>query len=208
MKTPTELHPALTEERLCIIGNIFRERRHAAVLRHLPEEGDSNWVLGCRCWEWIRVRIERDAEGQHKEWLSIIEDGRGGSHFVFGVGTVPVRFYRGDPLDPPSKIVACSAIELDAFQTAFPQCERINKRKSYEDENGPFIRIAYTIDEKHEIDELTLFAIDKDLNPVGDGWVIPKEPTKIRRFLKREEEKALGKPPIGSRKPKKEHGEE
>ncbi|HEV7764605.1 MAG TPA: hypothetical protein VGQ76_06365 [Thermoanaerobaculia bacterium] len=208
MKTPTELHPDLTEERLCIIGNIFRDRRHTAVLRHLPEEGDSNWVLGCRCWEWIRVRIEKDAAGPYKDWLSIIEDGRGGAHFVFGVGSVPVRFYRGDPNDPPSKIVECSAIELDAFQSAFPGCERITKRKRDEEEQGPFVRIAYTTDEKHEIDEITLFAVDKDLNPVGDGWVIPKEPTKVRKFLKREEEKNLGKPPIGSRKPKKEHGEE
>ena len=202
MKTPTELHPALTEERLCVVGNIIRQRRHAAVLRHLPEEGDNAWVLGCRGYQWICDRIIRDAEGEQKEWLSIIEDGRAGNHFVFGIGDVPIRFYRGDPDDVPAKAVVCSPIEDAARQTAFPGCERKKKEKA------THIRIAYTTDEKREVDEIKLIVVDEDLSPVGDGWVIPKEPLKIKRFLKREEGKDLGQPPIGSRKPKKEHGEE
>lgn len=202
MKTPTEFHPSLTEERLCIVGNIIRQRRHAAVLRHLPREGDDTWVLGCRCYQWIRDRIMVLAEGEHKEWLSVIENGKAGTHFVFRIGLVPIRFYRGDPEDVPAKLVECSPIEEAAMQTAFPGIERTKKEPSVH------VRIAYTTDEKHEVDEIKLIVVDEDLNPVSEGWVIPKEPLKVKRFLKREEGKNLGQPPIGSQKPKKEHGEE
>lgn len=202
MKTPTELHPALTEERLCVIGNIIRQRGHAATLRHLPDEGDNSWVLGCRRYQWICYRLMSDAEGEHKEWLTIIEDGSGGSHFVFGIGGVPIRFYRGDPDDVPAKTVDCGPVEDAAMQIAFPGIERKKKQKA------THIRIAYSTDEKREVDEVKLIVVDEDLNPVGDGWVIPKEPLKIKRFLKREEGKDLGQPPIGSHKPQREHGEE
>jgi hypothetical protein len=202
MKTPTEIHPGLTEERLCIIGNIIRERSHAAALKHLPSEGDNTWVLGCRRYQWIRIAILGAAEVEHKEWLSIVEDGSAGTHFVFAVGNVPIRFYRGDPEDAPAKTIDCSPIEEAAMQLAFPGCERKKK------ERKTHIRIAYSTNEKREVDELTLIVVDEDLNPVGDGWVIPKEPLKIKRFLKREEGKDLGQPPIGSHKPQQEHGEE
>jgi hypothetical protein len=201
MKTPTEIHPALLEERLCVIGNIIRERRHAAVLNHLPLEGDNAWVLGCRCYQWICDRIMRAAE-QHPDWLTIIENGTGGSHFVFGIGGVPIRFHRCDPAEVPAKSAECNPAELAAMQTAFPGCERKKKAAV------THVRIAVDTDENWEAADITLLLVDEDLQPVGEGWVIPKEPLKIKRFLKREEGKKLGKPPVGSRKQKKEHGEE
>jgi len=204
MKTPTEIHLELSEERVCAVANVMRERRHACVINHLAHEGDDGWVLGSRCWQWIRARLIKLADGEYKDWLSIVENGKGGSHFVFAIGGVPIRFYRGDPEDVPPKQIECNQAEDLAMQIAFSFSERKKKREKVE----THIRIAVDTDENGEAADITLIQVDEDLNLVGDGWVIPKEPLKIKRFLKREEGKDLGKPPIGSRKPKKEHGEE
>ena len=143
-----------------------------------------------------------EAAKKYPEWLATIEDGTAGRHFVFAIGGVPIRFYRGDPEDIPPKVVECSPEEDAAMQTAFPGCER--KKKSME----THIRIAIDTDERWEAADITLLVVDEALQPVGEGWVIPKEPLKIKRFLKKEESKNLGKPPVRSRKPKQEHGEE
>ena len=52
--------------------------------------GDRNWGFGCRFYDRLRTRIRRLST--QLSWLRIVEKSM---HFVFTVGAVPVRFYRG-----------------------------------------------------------------------------------------------------------------
>jgi len=193
---PTDIHPGLQEERLVIIGQLITAARHAAVSDHKPSEGDNNWVLGCRCYAWACHGVRRATE-RYPEWLTIIEDGL---HFVFGIGGVPLRFYRGEPDDVPERTMSVNLPELRARQDAFSFAAQYRSKTH--------LRLAVETDSLGEVSTITLIEVDEGLNPVGDGWVIPRETGKVVQFPTKEEGKDLGQPPIVPKaKPETEDGE-
>ncbi len=197
MSKPSDLHPALTDYRLRIVGQLIRDARHKAVLRHDTSIGDNAWVLGvsgfnCCCYA-IASAVER-----YKEWLSVIEDGL---HFVFAIGGVPLRFYRGEPDDAPKRTLARNFPEVQAHQIAllFPDQET---------PKHDALRFAVETDEFGEVSQVTLVQVDVALNPVGEGWVIlaQEETGKVAQFPSREEGKDLGPPNVDSQqKPEEKH---
>lgn len=193
MLKPTDIHPGLQEERLIEIANLIRAARHEAEIRHEPRFGDDNWVLGCRCYRWSCHAIEMAVETS-PDWLRIVEGGRGGLHFVFSVGTVPLRFYRGEPADVPAKTLRINFPELHAHQDAFAFA------KNYTTATKTHLRLAVETDEVGEATVISLVEVDEDLNRVGDPWVIPGETGKVFQFRPKDEGKDLGKPTVGSRK--------
>lgn len=118
-RKPWEVHPELQEDRLVTIARILRNVRHDALPNHEPDKGDSNWGLGTRVSErtWHALR---DSENEF-EWLRIINPGR---HFVFSVGGVPFRFYRGLPEKPHSRILFRQYPEIRHHQKAFEFYEK------------------------------------------------------------------------------------
>ena len=115
MSLPWEYHPDLTYDRLVEIGLHISAARDAAVDRHDTTIGDDDWVLGCRAFQACRHRLQL-AESE-LPWLAIIDPSR---HFIFRIGAVPVRFYRGDPEDPSHRTKAQSFPELAQLSLAFP----------------------------------------------------------------------------------------
>lgn len=117
---PWDYHPDLTEERLVAIALLIRQGRHDAVERFDGDIGDDNWTLGCRAYKFGQFRILQASEGDRHPWLTIID---GSLRFIFGIGLVPVRFYRGDADEPSSKTCRVAFPELDQLSIAFPDEE-------------------------------------------------------------------------------------
>jgi hypothetical protein len=107
---PTEDYSGLTLERIQIIGDVIRTARAAAYLDHHPERGETNWSLGCRCYECTCFALAEAAK-EHS-WIEILAGGYGASHFVMRAGGHPIRFCSGDPETMPGKYLQQSFAEL------------------------------------------------------------------------------------------------
>ncbi|WP_288430358.1 hypothetical protein [uncultured Agrobacterium sp.] len=98
---PWDYHPELTSERLVKIAQLLALGRGDAVDRFDPLIGDDNWTLGVHAYSCSCFQISRAAEASGFEWLKVVDPSK---HFQFSVGGVPMRFWRGDPSSPSSKI--------------------------------------------------------------------------------------------------------
>lgn len=112
---PSQFHPDLTEHRLNFFGHLFREVREQTLELHDPFGGDSEWSLGCRVYSRTCGRIADLAAEQ--EWLSIVDPT---NRFIFQIGEVPVRFYRGESDEPGSRTRNVCFPELRQQRIAFP----------------------------------------------------------------------------------------
>lgn len=114
MQTPWDIHPELTEKRLVDVAEILLSVRQEALPYHVPEKGDTPWGLGTRVSErsWHALRDAAD----ELPWLDIINPGR---HFVFSIGGVPFRFYRGVPEKPNRRTLLRQHPEIVQHQVAF-----------------------------------------------------------------------------------------
>jgi hypothetical protein len=108
-------YPDLSLDRLCILAELIRSVRHQAIALHEPENGDGDWCLGCRIYERTCFAI-REAAKKY-DWLGIIPETKT-LQFSFSIGSMPFRFYRGDPDDPPSHYLAHTFGELHCIQLA------------------------------------------------------------------------------------------
>lgn len=118
MTLPWEVHEDLTAERLITVAQLIAKGRADAVEWHNPAIGDDDWVLGCRAFNATRYQISREAKSGACPWLTMADESK---HFVFRVGDVPTRFYRGDPEDPNHRTRRQSFPELAQLSIAFPE---------------------------------------------------------------------------------------
>lgn len=141
MKRPWDIHPALQEERLVTVAEILKSVRQDALPYHDPEVGDTPWGLGTRVAErtWHALR----SAAEDLPWLDIIDPGK---HFVFSIGGVPFRFYRGLPEKPNPRTLLRHFPEITQHQTAFEFFQAHNDyiwRFAVEtDANGDVFRIV------------------------------------------------------------------
>ncbi|PTQ77348.1 hypothetical protein C8R21_1535 [Nitrosospira multiformis] len=120
-ENPHDYHPDLQEERLLALAQFFASTRSAIVALHDPLSGDDTWSLGCRGFaRWRNLLLQKSRSGEW-EWLSIINPGK---KFIFSIGSVPVRFYRGSLKRPPVRTLAYNAQELTQLSFAFPGTEK------------------------------------------------------------------------------------
>lgn len=117
---PWEYHSDLTAERLIALALLIRQGRHDAVERYESDIGDDAWTLGCRAYKFGQFRILQADKDDKFPWLSIIDPSL---RFIFGIGLVPVRFYRGDAEEPSSKTCQIAFPELGQLSIAFPEEE-------------------------------------------------------------------------------------
>src|SRR3546814_11199516 len=92
--TPLERHPALSRERLITIAQLIQRGRNMALDRFDPNVGCTGWTLGCEAFAFQRHQIIEAAADI--DWLEILD---ATMQFVFSIGDVPARFYRGEPAE-------------------------------------------------------------------------------------------------------------
>lgn len=108
MARPWEYNPELTAERLVKVAQLIGLGRDSAVDRFDPTIGDDNWTLGVCAYNYGCFQIKEAAGAPGFEWLGVIEHGK---HFQFSIGGIPMRFWRGDPASPSTKISAATPFE-------------------------------------------------------------------------------------------------
>ena len=114
---PWNDYPSLTVERLTKIGSIMRDARDTTVALHDASAGDTAWSLGCRVYSRTMFRIKR--ETLNLNWLRVLPESQS-LKFTFTVGMLPIKFYKGEPEDIPSRSLVRSFAELDQLKIAFP----------------------------------------------------------------------------------------
>ncbi|MGO4129221.1 hypothetical protein AB4Z01_32825 [Inquilinus sp. YAF38] len=105
--TPWEHHPALLRDRLVTIAQLITRGRNDALDRYDASVGCISWTVGCEAFAFQKHRIQEAAAGI--DWLDILDPTM---QFVFSIGGVPVRFYRGEPDDPNMRTLRQTFSEL------------------------------------------------------------------------------------------------
>ncbi len=106
--TPWEHHPALSRDRLIAIAQLIQRGRNLALDRFDPTVGCMGWTLGCEAFAFQRHQIVQAAT--RVDWLAILDPTM---EFVFSIGGVPARFYRGEPNDPNARTLKQTFSELE-----------------------------------------------------------------------------------------------
>jgi hypothetical protein len=104
---PWDHHPALTRDRLIVIGQLIQRGRNEALDRFNPVVGCTGWTVGCEAFAFQKHQIIEAA--MLFDWLDILDPSM---QFVFCIGGVPARFYRGEPEDPTARTLKQSFPEL------------------------------------------------------------------------------------------------
>lgn len=150
---PWQYYPSLTTERLTFIATIMRNARDGAVALHDVEAGDSNWSLGCRVYDRIMSQIRRAS--QNTPWLTVVQESQA-LRFTFAVGSIPLKFFRGDAGEVPGKYLVGSFAELRQMELAL-ELEEI--------ELNNLLRIAIESDASGKTSAVTLVEVDRSGNP-------------------------------------------
>ena len=150
-------YPDLTAQRLSIIANEFRRVRSDCVALHKPEDGDGDWSLGCRIYERSFFAI-RQLSKKHPSWLTIVPELKA-LQFCFCIGSVPLRYYKGDPEDPPSRSLVQSPGEIEQTQL----CIRFEGRPTVD----TILRLAVEVDAMRQASSVSLIEIDEFKEVVG-----------------------------------------
>lgn len=163
---PSDLHPEFTPERLIHIAGVIRRARRAVITDVYNSQLDSRWSIGCLAFQRIANTIVLNSKEETvTTWLGVVTNGL---HFVFSIGGVPVRFYRGAFDKPaPTGQTQLNEHELRAFQLAF---EGMLTRES----KDRCFRILYETDnETLLVSRIYFVELDKHTNEVVFAWRIP-----------------------------------
>ena len=113
---PWLYYPSLTLERLAFVAALMRDARDSAALLHDVEAGDSSWSLGSRVYSRIMAQIEQASV--ETPWLRVLAESQT-LRFTFVVGSIPLKFYRGEADEVPRKCLVRSYAELTQTELAF-----------------------------------------------------------------------------------------
>lgn len=148
-------YPSLTADRLEVVAEIIRTARKNAASFHNPDLGDDGWVLGCRAYRWTCYAIEQAVPSN--PWLEVLNDFEGKNlRFIFAIGGLPIRIYKGVPDDPPSKSLAVAYSELQKWQMALDFGTQDNQ------EAKNILRIAIETGPTGEASTITLVELEED----------------------------------------------
>lgn len=105
--TPWDHDPALSEDRLIEIGRLITVGRNHALDRYDPNVGCDAWTVGCEAFKFQCFQIE--TASNDLPWLEVLNSSM---EFVFSIGGVGMRFYRGEPTDPHERTLRQTFSEL------------------------------------------------------------------------------------------------
>lgn len=155
-------YPPLTRVHLSELANMIRRARHETLLLHDPAAGDNEWSLGCRVYARTCHALRQAAK--ECEWLTILREDEKPLRFTFAIGSIPVRFYRGEAGDPPGNYLAVTHAELYQQQLAFV----IDGIRLVDQ----ILRLAIETDETREVSKVILVEMDT-LGTVTEAYRIP-----------------------------------
>ncbi|MGI4829833.1 MAG: hypothetical protein ACRYFU_16805 [Janthinobacterium lividum] len=153
---PWMKYPDLTEDRLVAVANEIRHVRSECVMLHRPEDGDGNWCLSCRVYERTFRTITRLSS--ELDWLKINSE-LNALQFSFRIGSVPLRFYKGRPKDPPSRYLTHSDGEIAAIQL----CLALEGTPV----GDTVVRLAVAVGADLEVSSISLVEIDEYMEPIA-----------------------------------------
>lgn len=113
---PWDYHPHLMHDRIVAVANCIAQGRSDALIRHDETIGDDGWTLGCRAFQFARFQIGRAAGIPSFEWLAIMDPSK---QFIFKIGDVPVRFYKGEADEPSDRTLRQTFSELTQLAFTF-----------------------------------------------------------------------------------------
>jgi hypothetical protein len=161
-KSPWDLHPALTAERLQCCARLLANARRDAIAMASQEMGDDVWSIGCRAYAFSRHRLRRTAEAGHYPWLKILDE----SHlFVFLIDEVPVRFYRGAADDPTNRTLRRQQVEAQQLSLALG---------ADAEKEGLLFRFAIETGERGQVERVVFLAL-RDEERIECFWPVPLE---------------------------------
>lgn len=159
---PSDCHPDLQEEHLLALAHFFASTRSGVAALHDPLAGDDAWALGCRGnARWRNLLLRKHKSGEWP-WFSVLNPGK---KFIFAIGSVPVRFYRGNYKRPPSRTLAQSAQELSQLSLAFSSDEQHFRELNW--------RFAIETDFLGEPSKVIFAALAKDDGAAVHHWELP-----------------------------------
>ncbi len=143
-KNPWDIHPDLNKDRITTVAHFLRQARNYALDRFDLNIGDDAWTLGCCAFQYSCHRITEAALSGDYPWLTIQDDSK---RYVFRIGAVPVRFYRGAPDEPTARTLNQSFPELRQLSMVFPQ-EAVERNFAYRfaietDADGMILSISF-----------------------------------------------------------------
>lgn len=113
---PWEFHPHLERSAIIAVAGLIAQGRSDALVRHDETIGDDGWTLGCRAFQFARFQILKAAETSGFEWLSIMDPSK---QFIFKIGEVPLRFYKGEADVPSDRTLRQTFSELNQLAFVF-----------------------------------------------------------------------------------------
>ena len=185
---PWEIHSSLTEDRLTVIGRLVWAARKSAARDAKWHEGDCLWDIGCKAY--VRTRYSIAMGSQDIDWLSLASSSPHDG-FMFRIGGVPIRFYRGDPeATPPGKYAHARPVELLNLQAAFALSDTPTPDACF--------RLVVRTDPKGFPLSVTLVQVNT-VGEIQNPWRIPVDlRTSVRHIARtREEPVELPPPPVG-----------
>ncbi len=162
---PWDYHSDLSKERLIYLGALFVQVRSETMTLHDAKGGDTPWSLGCRAYARTCTALARAS--QEIDWLAMLDTSL---RCVFKVGSVPVRFYRGDPEEPNKRTLV----------TTFPELQQ-RPLVGLESSDADLLwRFALETGPSGEITNVTFIGVDEGANiGVDEGanihcaWEVP-----------------------------------
>jgi hypothetical protein len=160
-RTPWDLHPALTEERLIAAARLLVRGREDALSQADYYAGDDAWSIGCRAYSFTRHQISAAAKSGRYPWLKVLDPSH---HFVFLIDDVPVRFFRGEADEPTKRTLHQQQREAGQLSLAFG---------SDIDMEGLMFRLALETEEGASINRIVFLALRGEEGQVECFWPVP-----------------------------------
>jgi hypothetical protein len=142
--TPWEHHSDLQRERLIEVGRLIHQGRNDALDRQDARVGSIPWTVGCEAFAFGMHQISEAAPDL--DWLEVIQPGM---QFVFRIGEVPVRFYKGAPDEPNKRTLRQTYSELNQLSLfgldEITSSERIYRFAIETDFDGAVAAISFVV---------------------------------------------------------------
>lgn len=183
---PWDYHSDLTKDRLIKVAQLLAAGRGIALDRFDPTIGDNSWTSGVCAYGYGCFQVIQAAGRPGFEWLAVPDPSL---RFLFRMGEVALRFFRGTAANPRANVLEQSLVELEQFSLMLEETVSLDQVK---------FRIAVETDSDGYPLQISFVAIRGDMPETI--WPIPYEsapPLIVPIDEEKPEGRELGAPPVG-----------